>query len=344
MSHIFDALQKSASEDADLDLPSALLATQVLEAAERKTASLRASAVVLEEPSIPAEMNAISGLRKSLDAALSRNSITQSDTPIEVVSSQTAVDQFNQFQKLKVLVSPQSRVVCITDKDTLAAEKFRFLGVRLRQLQQNRPLKKLLITSTIPQEGKSTVAANLACALAQRTQQKTLLVDGDLRRPSVAKLFGLGKIAGIADWLQGESGPMTSIYHLEEPGVWVLPAGGTVRNPLELMQSGRLSALMEQLTGWFDWIVIDSPPVLPLADTSIWMKQADAILLVARQGSTEKDQLRRGIEAIDQKKLLGAILNSSENAAQSDYYYQYTQTGPADELDRHRENKLTSPK
>jgi Mrp family chromosome partitioning ATPase len=135
---------------------------------------------------------------------------------------------------------------------------------------------------------------------------------------------------GIAYWLQGEQGPMTCIYHLEEAGVWVLPAGNTPRNPLELIQSGKLSALLEQLNSWFDWIVIDSPPVLPLADTSIWMRQADGILLVARQGATEKDQLKRGIDAIDQKKLLGAVLNSSVNIAQSNYYYQYTQTDPDD--------------
>src|SRR5207302_2119309 len=100
--------------------------------------------------------------------------------PTELPVTQHSVDQFSQFQPLKVLVPPQSRVVCVTDKDSLAAEKFRFLGVRLRQLQQSRPLKTVLITSTIPQEGKSMVAANLACTLARRTQQKTLLIDGDL--------------------------------------------------------------------------------------------------------------------------------------------------------------------
>lgn len=322
MSHIFDALQKSVGEDSSIELPSALLATQLLEATERKTAAERASAAILDEPSLPVDM---AGIRESLDVAFSRNIENESTFQTELPVAHPGADQFSQFQTLKVLVPPQSRVVCVTEKDSLAAEKFRFAGVRLRQLQQNRPLKKLLITSTIPQEGKSTVAANLACALAQRTQQKTLLVDGDLRRPSVANLFGLGKIAGIVDWMQGESGPATSIYHLDEPGVWVLPAGSTVRNPLELMQSGRLSALLEQLVSWFDWIIIDSPPVLPLADTSIWMKHADAILLVARQGATEKDQLKRGIQAIDQKKLLGALLNSADSTTTNYHYNQYRQ-------------------
>jgi capsular exopolysaccharide synthesis family protein len=325
MSHIFDALQKSAVEDSDIELPSALLATQLLEATERKTAAARASAAVIEEPSLPIDLPALVGIRQSLDAAFSHNTEAEPAAPAERAVARSGTDQFSQFQTLKILVPPQSRVVCVTDKDSLAAEKFRFLGVRLRQLQQTRPLKKVLVTSTIPQEGKSMVAANLACALAQRTNQKTLLIDGDLRRPSVAKLFGLGKMPGIADWLQGERGPATSIYHLDEAGIWVLPAGNTPRNPLELIQSARLSPLMDQLTSWFDWIVIDSPPVLPLADTSIWMRQADGILLIARQGASEKDQLKRGVEAIDQKKLLGAVLNSSVNTAQSNYYYQYTQ-------------------
>jgi capsular exopolysaccharide synthesis family protein len=322
MSHIFDALQKSVGEDSEIELPSALLATQLLEATERKTAAARASTAVLDEPSLPVDIPALAEMRLSLDAALSRKVESEPTTLTESPVTQYGTDQFNQFQNLKVLVPPQSRVVCVTDKDSLAAEKFRFLGVRLRQLQQTRPLKKVLITSTIPQEGKSMVAANLACTLARRTHQKTLLVDGDLRRPSIARLFGLGKTPGLSEWLQGERTPMTSIYRLEEAGLWVLPAGSSPRNPLEAMQSGRLAGLMEQLTSWFDWVIIDSPPVLPLADTSVWMRMADGVLLVARQGTSEREHLKRGIEALEPAKLLGAIVNCSAKSAQSDYYYQ----------------------
>ncbi len=101
---------------------------------------------------------------------------------------------------------------------------------------------------------------------------------------------------------------------------------------LELLQSGRLSTLMDQLNALFDWIIIDSPPVLPLADTSVWMRLADGILLTTRQGTTEKRQLQRGLEAIESKKLIGALVNSSENAATSDYYYSPT-TDPAQMID-----------
>jgi capsular exopolysaccharide synthesis family protein len=206
----------------------------------------------------------------------------------------------------------------------LGAEKFRFLAVRLRQLRQNRPLKKILITSTIPQEGKSTVSANLACTLARRRQQKTLLLEGDLRRPSLVNQFGVaGKIPGLCEWLGGQTESI-NIYKLEGLGLWILPAGAAPQNPLELMQSGKLSLLMEQLEAWFDWIVIDSPPVLPLADTSLWSRLADGILLVTRKGTTEKQQLKRGLEAIEKSKLLGALVNSSANAAHSEYYQRYS--------------------
>src|SRR4029077_18918107 len=108
---------------------------------------------------------------------------------------------------------------------------------------------------------------NLAISLAQRRPQKVLLLEGDLRRPALSTRFGLPRVPGLTEWLQGSEGPATSIYHLESAGLYFLPAGSPPANPLELMQSERLTELMEQLTDWFDWVLIDSPPVVPLADT-----------------------------------------------------------------------------
>src|SRR5262249_48373806 len=101
------------------------------------------------------------------------------------------------------------------------------------------------------------------------------------------------------------------------------PAGRAPQNPLELMQSGKLALFMDQLTSWFDWIVIDSPPVLPLADTSVWARMCDGILLVTRKGITEKTHLQRGLEALEQSKLCGALVNGSTEASHSDYYQRY---------------------
>src|SRR5262249_45318737 len=159
--------------------------------------------------------------------------------------------------------------------------------------------------------------------LARKKQQKILLLEGDLRRPVLASRFGLGKLSGLSEWLQSEPCPIKGIYHLDGAGFWLLPAGAPPENPLELMQSGRLSELIDELSSLFDWIVIDSPPVLPLADTSVWMRLADGVLLVAREGITEKHELKRGLEALDQSKLLGVVLNSCTDTVHSDYYQRY---------------------
>jgi capsular exopolysaccharide synthesis family protein len=228
---------------------------------------------------------------------------------------------FDQFQMLRVSAPAQGRLVSVSDKESAAAEAFRLLAVRLRHIRRDRALKRILITSSIPQEGKSTCSANLACSLALRAQQRTLLLEGDIRRPSLSPMFGLAPRPGIAEWLREERELKDSIYFLEGPGLWFMPAGSCTSNPLELLQSRKLGQLMDQLSELFGWVVVDSPPVLPLADTSVWTRLCDGILLVTRQGTTEKRQLQRGVEAIESQKLIGAILNSSNNAPHSDYYY-----------------------
>ena len=233
-----------------------------------------------------------------------------------------------QFSSVAMCPPPESRLVSLTDQASLAAEKFRFLGVRLRQLRQTRSLQHLLITSTIPEEGKSMVSANLAITLAQRRQQKILLLEGDLRRPSLSSRFGLPALPGLSEWLQGDLGPITSIYRLEEAGCWFLPAGQPADGNLDLMHPERLSELMNQLTGWFDWILIDSPPLVPLADASIWMRSADGVLLVVREGTTQKRQLQRELQVVQRSKLLGVVLNSCTSADHSNYYQRYGRTTP----------------
>lgn len=238
-------------------------------------------------------------------------------------SPQEAEADFDHFPSLKITPLPNSKLLSLTDTESLAAEKFRFFGVRLRQLQQLRAFKKVLITSTIPEEGKSMICANLAVILARKKKQRVLLLEGDLRRPVLPVRFGLGKVEGLSEWLQGESQSIPNIYHLEGLNLWLLPAGRAPENPLEMMQSSRLAGLMDQLGNWFDWILIDSPPILPLADTSVWMRMADGVILVAREGLTEKRELKRGLEILEPSKLLGVVLNSSTETDHSNYYQRY---------------------
>jgi len=238
------------------------------------------------------------------------------------------LERLQQFPTVQVSLPANSRFVSFSQTDGLAAEKFRFLATRLRHLQQKRALKRIVITSSVPAEGKTTVAANLACALAGG-RQHVLLVEGDLRRPSLARHFGLDKSIGFSQLLQGQSDIAKNIFHLESQGFCILPAGNSHTNPAELMEPGRLGTFFDSVTTGFDWVVIDSPPMLPLADTTIWMRLADAVLLVTRPGVTTKSQLQRSLEAIEQSKLLGAVLNASTEATANKYYYHYAKSSAA---------------
>jgi capsular exopolysaccharide synthesis family protein len=252
-------------------------------------------------------------------------STTVQTTTTEPFTKEVTGDGPVDFPSLEVSVLPTSRLVFLTEPDSLAAEKFRFLGVRLRQLQQGRPLKKVLVTSTIPEEGKSTVSANLAGVLARR-KQSVLLIEGDLRRPTLAQQFGLGRLAGLGEWLQSGRQTVSNVYRLEGPDFWFMPAGNPPENPLELLQSGRLSYLMRQLADLFDWIIVDSPPLLPLADTTVWSRVTDGTLLVAREGKSEKKQLQRGLEVLKKSDLLGVVLNGCVHPDHKSYYQRYSPT------------------
>src|SRR5277367_3173388 len=239
MSLIFDALQRSESERFGADQSAMSAATDLLQLVERKVASEWENAVQLELSHAEEKTEG--------DTSVALETVPPIASSVDSLIDEKHLDQFAQFQSI-ISGTPQKELVSLADSESLAAEKFRFLGVRLRHLRRDRPLKKVLITSTIPHEGKSMVAANLACTLALKTQQRTLVLEGDLRRPSLSQMFGLGRNPGISEWLEGDRGLTTSIYHLEGHNIWILPAGSAPSNALELLQSGRLSTLMDQLS------------------------------------------------------------------------------------------------
>ena len=304
MSRIFDALQRSGTEQSGVEYPDVVsMATAVFEA-----------------PRLPNfDQSPIEEPAEGIPSVLLPAGVPETGVPSDVHASPTL------FPSLEVSLAPSSRLVFFTQPESLAAEKFRFLGVRLRHMRQNRPLKKVLVTSTIPEEGKSLIASNLAGVLAQRREkERVLLIEGDLRRPVLAGQFGLGRLAGLSEWLESGVDTATNIYHLNAPGFWIMPGGAPPANSLELMQSGKLSALMNQMAPLFDWIIVDSPPLLPLADTTIWSRLTDGTILVTREGKTQKTQLQRGLEMIKKSNLLGVVLNSCTDEDQDNYYRRYS--------------------
>jgi capsular exopolysaccharide synthesis family protein len=319
VSQIFDALQKSEAERAGVETSTAVEATDMLRRMERSVASKWQSETDLINDGDPrVEESDMSLLQESRDADRAGK---LRHGPFVSIKQEERLRALGQFQTLQLSLTPESRVVSVTEGDSPAAEAFRLLAVRLRDLSRARLLKRILITSTTPQEGKTTVAANLGFTLASTTQQKVLLVEGDVRRPALSRMLGVQRQDGICEWLKGDRGLEHCVHRLADANLWLMPAGSAPDNPPEVLQSTRLNILMEQLVQLFDSVIIDAPPVLPLADTSVWMRVTDGIILVTRPGTTEKKQLQQGLDAIESQKLIGALLNCSKDPVRSQYYY-----------------------
>lgn len=325
MSYIFDALQRSQAERAAAEKSGSVAAFELLEQSERE-ASAQWNAEVPADGATETKPE-----RKDLLFSGEGFGPGAAETDPLVIARTLEDEQrretFSHFQTLEIPETRSSRLVCLTGTDSPVTEAFHVLGVRLRGLQRERKMKRLLITSTIPQEGKSVVAANLACMLGARGLQKVLLIDGDMRRSTQSQLFGLAKVPGLCNYLQGKRSLSASIYHLAEAGIWMLPAGDDPSSFLEVIQSPRLPKLMTTLNSWFDWIVIDSPPVLPMVDTTVWARLSDGIILVARHGTTRKRKLQKGLEALDPNQMIGVLLNASKNGMENDYYYYLPPSG-----------------
>jgi capsular exopolysaccharide synthesis family protein len=248
--------------------------------------------------------------------------------PAEALGASTPAGSFvlESVASMRPAPTADSRLVCLTDPGSLGAEKFRVLGLRLRNMREKRKLKRIVVTGTAPEEGKSLVAANLALNQSRSKVLKTLLIDGDFRRPTIAKKFGVGALLpGLSECLRGERQLSEVVYRLEGTGLSLLPAGMAPENPLELMQSGRLSEYLDQLGTAFDWIIIDTPPLFPLADTTFWMKLSDGVLFVVREGITERKTLQRAVDTVDKANLLGVVVNSCSGSENKYYYSRYGQ-------------------
>jgi capsular exopolysaccharide synthesis family protein len=274
-------------------------------------------------PVLPVLARPVVSEKRVLEAKAPETKIPETKTPEAKISE---VKSFAQAAVIKPVVMADSRLVCLTDQGGLAAEKFRVLGLKLRHLRERRQLKRIVVTGTAPEEGKSLVAANLALNQSRSKVLKTLLIDGDLRRPTVASRFGFDRsVPGLSECLRGERDLFEVVYKLNGSGLWVLPAGRAPENPLELMQGGKLPELLERLGEFFDWIVIDTPPVVPVADTTFWMRLADGVLLVIREGFSEKKVVERALDSFDRATLLGVIVNSCSRSEHNNYYSRYGQ-------------------
>ena len=214
------------------------------------------------------------------------------------------------------------------DDNARGIEEFRTLRSRLYHAREKMALKKLLVTSALPKEGKSFTAANLAQVLVRQHGRRVLLIDGDLRGSRLHMTLGTTSSPGLADYLQGGSDEFLIMQRGPMENLFFIPSGQEISDPAELVANGRLKFLLQRVEALFDWIIIDSPPAVPVSDASILAKACDGVLMVVRSNATPVDMARRARQEFPDQALVGVVLNGTDSEAMSytRYYYNVTES------------------
>jgi protein-tyrosine kinase len=207
----------------------------------------------------------------------------------------------------------------------VGTEEFRTLRSRLYSVREKMLLKKLLVTSALPKEGKSFTSANLAQVLVRQHGRRVLLIDADLRGPRLHLMLGTTSSPGLSDYLKGQNDEFSIMQRGPLENLFFIPSGSEISNPAELVGNGRLKFMLQRIEPLFDWIIIDSPPAVPVSDSSLLAKACDGVLLVVRSNVTPSDMARRAREEFPEQALVGVVLNGTSGVdapAYSRYYYE----------------------
>jgi protein-tyrosine kinase len=215
--------------------------------------------------------------------------------------------------------------------DSTGAERFRTLRSRLYQIAKTRTLKRILVTSSVPEEGKTFVTANLAQSIVRQNDRRVLVIDADLRASRLHLAFGAPASPGLAEYLRGEADEFQVMQCGLDGNICMIPAGGQTSNPSELLLGDRMKHLLEVVTPVFDWVILDSPPALPVHDASMLADLCDGVLFVVRAGATDFELAEKATSEFKDKNLLGVVLNRVEKSdSYGEYYYGYGYPAPAE--------------
>jgi capsular exopolysaccharide synthesis family protein len=210
----------------------------------------------------------------------------------------------------------------LSDEQSLMGEQFRKLRTVLKVHHLGNNLKSILITGLAPNEGKTTVALNLAASLARGLDVRIILIDADLRKRSLTSLLGLQKTSGLSELIAGKAKLTEILVQTEISGLRIIPAGFGSSNPAELLESERMKELLRVLaaTGKTSYIVLDSPPFIAASEAFILSHLVDGVILVVMAEKTRRDIVKRELASIGQTKILGVVLNRAK--FETSHYYQ----------------------
>jgi capsular exopolysaccharide synthesis family protein len=263
------------------------------------------------------------GVNVGVDMQSVEVSISPEAMPLAVAQQQIPLDQ---VENVAFAHRNDSHIVVHDPRHRAAAESFRLLRYRLEKMRERQPISSILIASSIPKEGKTLVAVNLASALAL-TSTRVLLIDADLRRPAVHSALGLPALPGLAESLQNKIDLGAAYRRVDPLGFYLLSAGRVPVNPVELLQGAGMRRLLNEATSSFDWVIVDSPPLLPFADGHCLAFLCNAVLMVARERMTKKEDLQEALSSLKAAQVIGTILNEAKSRREDEYYSGY---GPTD--------------
>ncbi len=234
-------------------------------------------------------------------------------------------DLLASVQEVPYTPAPEFFVIDPTKPRDAHSEEFRTLRTRLNHMQKLQPIHSVVVTSACPAEGKSFTAVNLALAEAQLTDNPTLLADFDFRRPMLHNIFQLDRSPGATDFLLGNAPLASVIKRVAGTNLYLLPAGSSVLNPLEMLNLSETKALVEQLPSVFNWVLLDSPPLLFAADANLLATVADGTIMVVRIGVTTIESVTRAMQTLCENNVLGIVANGARaGELYSTYTYYYS--------------------
>lgn len=227
--------------------------------------------------------------------------------------------------------APDAHLVDAARPHEAPSEEFRTFRTRLNHLQSLQPIHTVVMTSPSPAEGKSMAAVNLALAESHLEGNNTILCDFDFRRPLVHNLFQVERSPGITDYLLGKATPEQIVKKVAGTNLSILPAGEAVINPLELLNLDRVRHLLKNLQKTYNWVILDTPPLLFAADANLLSTMSDGTILVVRLGVTTVDSFTRAIQSLCENNVLGTVVNGARRGelySKYTYYHTYYYSKP----------------
>ncbi|MCY7375977.1 MAG: CpsD/CapB family tyrosine-protein kinase [Pyrinomonadaceae bacterium] len=238
-----------------------------------------------------------------------------------VGSPRTAEKTFPDFISWEVEAERgEPRLVAITHPHSNYCEEYRSLRTQVLHKSQRQKLQAIVVASANPSEGKSVTALNLSWLLAQTDGVKALIIDSDLRMPSLTDYLGIETDKGLSDVLSGRTTLRESIIRLEPAGLHLLPGGEARSDVAELISGPKFKEILREAREIFDYIIIDAPPLGIFTDATVLINQADGAMLVVRAGRTRYAQIDRILENLPRERMLGVVLNQSEDVLDETHY------------------------